>query len=62
MPALIKKYGFEQMERSIKRYSESIKDTDKKFILQGSTFVNARYEDYLDANFDNREEVPKIYK
>ncbi|NFN95551.1 hypothetical protein JW813_16815 [Clostridium botulinum] len=51
IPKLLKKYGKEQMERCIARYSKEVEGKEKQYILNGSTFFNGRYEDYLDNNF-----------
>ncbi|MBN1040084.1 hypothetical protein EXM65_14305 [Clostridium botulinum] len=51
IPKLLKKYGKEQMERCIVRYSKEVEGKEKQYILNGSTFFNGRYEDYLDNNF-----------
>lgn len=51
IPRLLKKYGKEQMERCIARYSKEVEGKEKQYILNGSTFFNGRYEDYLDNNF-----------
>lgn len=56
MPNLIKKYGFEQMENTIKRYVSS-KGSSFKFFVHGSTFVNSGYVDYLDENFTNGKQA-----
>ncbi|NFI53455.1 hypothetical protein FDA52_10870 [Clostridium botulinum] len=51
IPKLLKKYGKEQIERCIARYSKEAEGKEKQYILNGSTFFNGRYEDYLDNNF-----------
>lgn len=51
MPALIKLHTVEQMKRTIERYADHSKGKDNQYILNGGTFVNGRYEDYLDANY-----------
>lgn len=51
IPKLLQKYGKEQLERCITRYSNEIEGKDKQYILNGSTFFNGRYEDYLDCNY-----------
>lgn len=50
IPKIIEKIGKEQLIKCIERYCEEVKDKDKQFILNGSTFFNGRYEDYLDNN------------
>lgn len=51
IPKILKVISKEQLIKCIKRYSDEVKDKDKQFILNGSTFFNGRYEDYLDNNF-----------
>ncbi|NFN05145.1 hypothetical protein FDB50_10335 [Clostridium botulinum] len=51
IPKLLNKYGKEQIERCIVRYSKEAEGKEKQYILNGSTFFNGRYEDYLDNNF-----------
>ncbi|WP_061313703.1 hypothetical protein [Clostridium botulinum] len=51
IPKLLNKYGKEQIERCIARYSKEVEGKEKQYILNGSTFFNGRYEDYLDNNF-----------
>lgn len=51
IPKILQKYGKEQLERCITRYSNEIEGKDKQYILNGSTFFNNRYEDYLDNSF-----------
>jgi hypothetical protein len=51
MPSLIEKHSFEHMKRTVERYSLKVRNSDKKYILLGSTFINGRYTDYLDENY-----------
>ena len=51
IPKLIKKYGYEQIERCIQRYTLETKDKDMQYIKEGSTFFNTGYVDYLDENY-----------
>lgn len=56
IPKLIKKYGFEQIERCIERYKQYVEHrqhTDFRELKyqNGSTFFNGTYEDYLDENW-----------
>ncbi|MBS5986471.1 hypothetical protein [Clostridium sp.] len=68
IPKIISSIGINQLIRCIERYSLECKGKDKQFILNGSTFFNGRYEDYLDYNFtdektENKEEIkPKENK
>lgn len=56
IPKLLKKYGLEQIQRCIERYTQYVKHRqqtdfrDLKF-QNGSTFFNGTYEDYLDENW-----------
>jgi len=45
--------------RCIERYKESTVDTEKKYILHGSTFFNSGYVDFLDENYTPPEPEPK---
>ena len=40
--------GYERMKQCIEKYARLQKDSEKKYILMGSTFFNGRYKDYLD--------------
>ena len=61
IPNLIKEYGYEQIERCIKRYDEEVKkmNIEKKFIKYGSTFFTSGYVDYLDENYITEENTDK---
>ena len=61
VPKLINQYGYEQIERCIKRYVKEIENMqiEKKYIVLGSTFFNSRFEDYLDENFEEVKEEKK---
>ena len=51
IPKLLKEYSFEELKRCVERYSKEASTKDKQFILQGDTFFNGRFEDYLDENY-----------
>lgn len=59
LPALIKQYDKDQIERTIKRYIKSVEQRrvegfpDLKF-KNGSTFFNGSYVDYLDENYEDK--------
>lgn len=56
LPKLIKKYGYEQMERCINRYAKEVNGKEEQFILYGSTFFSkGRFEDYLDSNYQTEK-------
>ena len=67
LPGLIEKYGKDQIERTIKRYIESVDQRrakgfpDLKF-KNGSTFFNSGYGDYLDENQQTDEKPLKPFK
>lgn len=42
------KIGYERMAKSIEKYKSQVANTEKKYILMGSTFFNGRYKDYLE--------------
>ena len=48
IPKLLESLGKEVLAECVKKYSAEVKGKDKQFILNGSTFFNGRYEDYLD--------------
>lgn len=50
--ALFKDVGLEQMLRCIERYKEYTKGWDMQYIMNGSTFFNSGYVDYLDDNVE----------
>jgi len=60
IPKLIKKYGFEQLQRCIERYMQYVEQRRKKFpdfnYQNGSTFFNSGYSDYLDENWKEEED------
>lgn len=48
IPKLLETLGKDVLAECVKKYSAEVKGKDKQFILNGSTFFNGRYEDYLD--------------
>lgn len=48
IPKLLEALGKDVLTECVKKYSAEVKGKDKQFILNGSTFFNGRYEDYLD--------------
>ena len=48
IPKLLATLGKDVLAECVKKYSAEVKGKDKQFILNGSTFFNGRYEDYLD--------------
>lgn len=48
IPKLLETLGKDVLTECVKKYSAEVKGKDKQFILNGSTFFNGRYEDYLD--------------
>ena len=55
---VIKEIGEEHLERCIIRYAEECKkeNKEKRFILMGSTFINGRYIEYTDENYNEGKE------
>lgn len=43
--------GEEEMIKAVTRYAEECKGKDPQYIMNGSTFFNGRYEDYLGNDF-----------
>jgi len=67
IPALIKRYEYGQMERTIQRYIKDIEERRKTFpelnYKNGSTYFNEGYVDYLDENYKDIEEAKaEVYK
>lgn len=60
IPKLLQQYGKDHLVRCVDRYAKETKGIEKQFILNGSTFFNGRYEDYLDCN--SEPDKPKIKK
>lgn len=50
--SLFKDVGLEQLLRCIERYKEYTKGWDMQYIMNGSTFFNSGYVDYLDDNVE----------
>lgn len=48
---ILKKHSKKDLIKAVERYSLEVKDCDKQFILNGSTFFYSRYVDYLDDNY-----------
>ncbi|NHI49113.1 hypothetical protein FDE94_14955 [Clostridium botulinum] len=61
IPKLINQYGYEQIERCVKRYAKERQEEDKKYIQHGSTFFNGGYMDYLDSNYKETKENTKSW-
>lgn len=65
LPNLIKKYGSEQMLKTVERYIEHVEQIRKKeqpnlSYMMESTFWNGRYEDYLDENYTGTEKKEAV--
>ncbi|MHB8084121.1 helix-turn-helix domain-containing protein [Clostridium botulinum] len=56
IPKLLKQYGYEQIERCVKRYAKEKQGAEPKYIQHGSTFFNGGYMDYLDSNYKETKE------
>ena len=55
IPLILNKIGKEKLIKCIEIYSREVKGKDKQYILNGSTFFNGRYLDYLDTNFTDND-------
>lgn len=54
---VLQRIGYEQIKRCIERYVGEIKASGKeKYMMNGSTFFNSGYVDYLDENCVDREQ------
>lgn len=47
IPKILNKISKEELIRCVLTYAEEVKGRNKKYVLNGSTFFNGRYEDYL---------------
>ncbi|MDS0525011.1 hypothetical protein NNC19_04905 [Clostridium sp. SHJSY1] len=47
IPKILNKISKEELIRCVLIYAEEVKGRNRKYILNGSTFFNGRYEDYL---------------
>ncbi len=58
---VIKEIGEDHLERCIIRYAEECRkeNKDKQYILMGTTFINGRYKDYTDENYQESKSIEK---
>lgn len=54
----IYKIGYNRMIKCIEKYKSKVANTDKQYILMGSTFFNGRYKDYLEEEKPVEESKP----
>lgn len=54
---LAKEVGLEQMLRCIERYKAEMVGRDEQYIMYGSTFFNSGYVDYLDENYETKNDL-----
>lgn len=63
IPQILKQYSKEELIRCIERYCKDVDFQRKTFAalayVNGSTFFNGRYEDYLDCNYQEIELIKK---
>lgn len=50
------KVGEEALVKAIERYKKEVEGKEEQYILNGSTFFNGRYQDYLDENYEETDE------
>lgn len=67
IPKIVKEIGEDKLIRAINSYKQTIKGKDIQYVLQGDTFFNGRYIDYLDVNikennYNTFNYKPKIEK
>ena len=53
----IHKIGIDEMTRCVERYRKATTGTKEQFLQYGSTFFNSGYIDYLDENFNQKQET-----
>lgn len=53
---LFEEVGCERLKQAIERFSSAVEGKDENFIPYGSTFLNGRYEDYLQPE----NELPEV--
>ena len=60
IPKLIEQHGLETIKECVSKYNKKIKAEciEKKYVLQGSTFFNGRYLDFMNEN--KTEQKPEI--
>lgn len=54
---LAKEVGMEQMLRCIERYKAEMVGKDEQYVMYGSTFFNSGYVDYLDENYETKNDL-----
>lgn len=54
---LLREVGLDQMLRCIERYKAEMVGRDEQYIMYGSTFFNTGYVDYLDENYETKNDV-----
>lgn len=54
----ISKIGIEKMTKAIETYKNELQRETWKQAMNGSTFFNGRYEDYLQENYQEQQEAP----
>ena len=57
IPKLIKEYGFDEIKKSVERYSKECVRKEKKYIKHGNNFFYNGFLDYLDINFNEVGQV-----
>lgn len=57
---VLQRIGYEQIKRCVERYVSDINFTGKqKYMMNGSTFFNSGYVDYLDQNYTDSYQLKK---
>lgn len=57
---VLQRIGYEQIKRCVERYVSEINSTGKqKYMMNGSTFFNSGYVDYLDQNYTDSYQLKK---
>jgi hypothetical protein len=57
---VLQKIGLEELKRCIERYKDDMSKGDRNYWMNGSTFFNSGYVDYLDENFLSGNEEQQI--
>ena len=61
IPKILKKISKEELIRCIDRYKSEFKNNNYTYMVYGGRFFNGVYEDYLDENYTEKEEMNNAF-
>ena len=61
IPKILKKISKEELIRCIDRYKSEFKNNNYTYMVYGGRFFNGVYEDYLDENYTEKEEINNAF-